>query len=69
MNNLLNQLLVSFPLKGEEMKRWALELLAVLNWLLSEAIFSKALANPSGYLVNNAPDASAKNSLFLEMDN
>jgi hypothetical protein len=47
-NNLLNQLFVSFPRKGEEMKRWALLLFAFLNWLWSEAIFSKALANPSG---------------------
>src|SRR3989344_8547545 len=30
-------------------------------------IFSKALANPSGYLVSKAPEASAKNSRFLEM--
>src|SRR3989338_10604693 len=49
------------------MKRWAVALLATVNGVGSAEIFSRAAASPSGYLVKSAPEASAKNSLFLEI--
>ncbi len=61
----INLALLSF-LKGLLINRWAVELDAFLRTFLSAAIFSKARAKPSGYLVMSAPDASAKNSLLLE---
>ena len=41
--------------------------LADSNWLVEAAIFSKADAKPSGYLVYRAEEASARYSLLLEM--
>ena len=41
--------------------------LAFLIGICASDIFSSAEARPSGYLVRSAPEASAKNSLFLEI--
>ena len=68
-NNLVNQLPARLPLNGEEINKWAVELLALRIGLGSLDIFSKALANPSGYLVKSPAEASAKNSRFLEIAN
>src|SRR4029078_13188852 len=57
-----------WPLNGLTIKRWAVALVAVLRGLGSLEIFSSALARPSGYLVRSAPEASAKNSLFREIE-
>ena len=69
LNRFVNQCPDILDLKGLEMYKWAVALLATSSASLSLAIFSRADARPSGYLVNNAPDASAKNSLFLETAN
>ena len=68
-NNLVSQFLDCFPRNGFEIYKWAVELLAVFNGVGSLEIFSRALASPSGYLVSKVPEASAKNSLFREIDN
>ena len=61
----INLVLPNF-LKGLEINRWAVEEEAFLKTFPSEAIFSNALASPSGYLVNKTPEASAKNSLLRD---
>ena len=66
---MLKNLDIFFPLKGLAIYICAVALLATLKGVVSFEIFSKALASPSGYRVNNAPSASARNSLFLEIDN
>jgi len=58
-----------FPLKGLAIYKWAVAVEAVFIRVLSAAIFSRARAKPSGYLVKRAPVASAKNSLFREIAN
>ena len=55
------------PLNGLTMNRCAVALLACCIGRGSLDIFSRALASPSGYRVRSAPDASARNSLFLEI--
>ena len=48
IKSLTNQLLPLRPLKGEEINKWAVELLAARIGVGSVDIFSKALAKPSG---------------------
>src|SRR3990167_903695 len=52
---------------GLEIKRWAVAVLAVFMGILKLAIFSSALAKPSGYLVSSAPEASARYSRRREI--
>jgi len=65
----VNHCFVSLPLNGLTINKCAVALLADFKVCGSLANFSNALANPSGYLVKRAPEASAKNSLFLETAN
>src|SRR3989339_1794539 len=67
MNNFINQLVFCFPLYGESINKELVASFVTFIGVRSEEIFSKALAKPSGYLVNKAPSASAKNSRFLEI--
>jgi hypothetical protein len=62
-----NKFAIFEPRKGLTMNKWAVAFEATFIEYGYEAIFSKALANPSGYLVIKTPVASAKNSLFLEI--
>src|SRR3989338_10290730 len=61
-----NQLPDIFPLKGLAIYKCAVALFATSSGSLSLPIFSRAAANPSGYLVKRAPEASAKNSRFRD---
>lgn len=56
-----------FFLSGLLMKRWAIEEDAFFIWLGYVEIFSNAEASPAGFRVMRTPEASAKNSLFLEI--
>ena len=54
-------------LKGLIMYIGAVALLADFSWSVEAAIFPSADANPSGYRVYKAEEASARYSLLLEM--
>ena len=69
LNRFVNQCPDVLDLNGLEMYKCAVALFAASRSSLSFAIFCKAEAKPSGYLVKRAPDASAKNSLFRETAN
>ncbi len=58
-----------FSLKGLEKYKCAVALLALESCFPSPAIFLRAEARPWGLRDNNAPSASAKNSLLRETDN
>ena len=54
--------------KGLIMYIGAVALLADFSWSVEAANFPSAEARPSGYLVYRAEEASAKYSLFLDME-
>src|SRR3989344_840995 len=59
--------MVDFALNGLVIKRCAVALLARRIGRDGALIFFKALANPSGYRVRRAPEASARNSRLRDM--